>query len=76
MSVIRDHGLSAYDSDALIANAMGRHPECNYGRVVSGIAGILELVEVVQLWVDADDEAHYPPRHSLSYAIENRGGPR
>jgi len=72
MSVVRDHGLPAYKSDLLEANAMGRFPDCKYARVTNGLAFPFELVEVVQLWIRAEDADVYPPVHEVSYAIENR----
>jgi hypothetical protein len=72
MSVIRNHGLPAYKSEVLEANAMGRFPDCKYARVVNGLAFPFELVEVVQLWRSINDADVYPPLHEISYAIESR----
>jgi hypothetical protein len=69
-AVIRDHGIRPYDSAALEANAMARHPECKYARVRNGLTAWFELVEVVQLWIRIEDCDVYQPLHELNYAIE------
>lgn len=73
MSVIRDHGLPAYNSAILEANAKGRHPECHHARTANGLTACFELVEVVQMWDTIDDAIEQlRPKYELSYAIENR----
>jgi hypothetical protein len=73
MSIIRNHGLPAYSSQVLEANAKGRHPECNHARTVNGLTACFEIVEVVQMWETIDDAIEQcRPKYELSYSVENR----
>ena len=52
--------------DAIIEDAIKRHPECSFGQVVNGMNCFFEITRVVRLWRNEDCYLHDdPPRHEV-----------
>jgi len=54
------------DSD-IVGDAIGRHPDCKYGQVVTGMNTMFQLTRVVRLW---PDEYSYNVGNKAKYEVE------